>query len=343
MKGLLKSLLAAACVLHLSLSSCSSDSPDVEQPVSTKTYEVVPYVWSDGVTLPDPTLITGLTYIGNEFNSNRDGFVIRNEARFDKLLELKKVNPDLKVFFCVGGTCKDGFSSLAANPAKRESFANQCARLIKERGVDGIDLDWEFPGWSGGTSADEDNFVLLLKAIREKIGSDKRLTIAVGNNVDGIKVKECLEIVDYFNVMTYDMCAGATHHTSLYRSYRSGYTTVDETIKKILAKGATYDKMMLGLAFYGRGNNVEFKDWTDYRDIKLRDGMKERWDDTALVPYILNSKDEYVIGYDNPRSLEIKCDYLKEKGFRGAMMWRTECDDAEMTLAHTVARCLLNK
>ena len=86
MKGLLKSLLAAACVLHLSLSSCSSDSPDVEQPVSTKTYEVVPYVWSDGVTLPDPTLITGLTYIGNEFNSNRDGFVIRNEARFEKLL-----------------------------------------------------------------------------------------------------------------------------------------------------------------------------------------------------------------------------------------------------------------
>lgn len=340
MKKLFFSLIAATFLLPFT--ACGSDSSDVTGPETAASYEVVPYVWSDGDMLPDPTLITGLTYIGSQINSTRDGFVIRNEDRFNKLLDLKKANPHLKVFFCVGGTCTSGYSSLAADPVKRNSFADQCARLIKERGVDGIDLDWEFPGWSGGTDADEDNYVLLLKAIREKIG-DKILTIAVGNNADGIKVKECMEVVDYFNVMTYDMCAGPTHHTSLYRSYRSGYITLDECIKKYLAKGVTYDKMMLGLAFYGRGNNVEFKDWTDYADIKLRDGMVERWDDTALVPYIVNSKGEFIIGYDNPRSLEIKCDYLKDKGFRGAMMWRTECDDDEMTLARTVARCLLNK
>ena len=51
---------------------------------------------------------------------------------------------------------------------------------------------------------------------------------------------------------------------------------------------------------------------------------------------------ELTVGYENQRSIEIKCDYLKKRGFRGAMIWRTELDLDSLQLARTVARCLLN-
>lgn len=338
------SLVAASAFVPLC--SCGSDNePSEKVDDLSATYEVVPYVWSDGDLLPDPALVTGMTYIGNTINDTRDGFDIRNEARFNQLLNLKKTNPNLKVYFCIGGTCKSGFTTLAGNPEKREAFAEQCAKLIKERGVDGIDFDWEFPGWEGGSSADGDNYVLLLKAVREKIGADKNLTVCVGNNVDGFDVIEALKVADYLNVMTYDMGSGEahTHHTSLRRSHLSGYTTVEEAIARYVKKGVPYDRMMLGLAFYGRGNNKEFKDWTDYRYITPGEGMTEKWDDVACVPYITNSDGELVISYENPRSIAIKCDYIKEKGFRGAMIWRTEYDTDDYVMAHAVADGLLAK
>ncbi len=348
MKKTIRSLAAvlALAVSFAALQSCGSDDePKNKVEDSSSTYEIVPYVWSDGDRMPNPALITGLTYIGSTINERRDGFDIRNEARFSKMLDLKKENPNLKVYFSIGGTCKSGFTTLAGSQARREAFAEQCAKLIKERGVDGIDFDWEFPGWEGGSSADGDNYVLLMKAVREKIGKDKRLTVCVGNNVDGFDVKEALTVVDYLNVMTYDMGSGKahSHHTSLRRSYLSGYTTVEEAIGRYLKKGVPYEKMMLGLAFYGRGNNKEFKDWTDYRLITPGPGMTEKWDDTACVPYITNSNGELIISYENPRSLAIKCDYIKEKGFRGAMVWRAEYDTDDYELAHTVADALLDK
>lgn len=347
MRKMFRNLAALAISLAFApLCSCGGDDEPSDKVTDTsKTYEVVPYVWSDGNRMPNPSLITGLTYIGSTINDNRDGFVIRNEARFNKMLNLKKDNPNLKVYFSIGGTCKSGFTSLAGNQAKREAFAEQCAKLIRERGVDGIDFDWEFPGWEGGSSADGANYILLMKAVREAIGSDKRLTVCVGNNVDGFDVMEVLKVVDCLNVMTYDMGSGETHthHTSLRRSHLSGYTTVEEAIGRYVKKGVPYDRMMLGLAFYGRGNNKEFKDWTDYRYIIPGQGMTEKWDDVACVPYITNSSGELIISYENPRSIAIKCDYIKEKGFRGAMIWRAEYDTDDYVMAHAVADGLLNK
>ena len=43
------------------------------------------------------------------------------------------------------------FSAISANAAYRKQFAEDCLAFIKKWGIDGIDMDWEFPGlsWSG--------------------------------------------------------------------------------------------------------------------------------------------------------------------------------------------------
>ena len=48
-----------------------------------------------------------------------------------------------------------------------------------------------------------------------------------------------------------------------------------------------------------------------------------------------------VLGYDNPRSLRIKCEYVKENGLKGAMYWDYDGDNAEGDLRRTVAESIL--
>ncbi len=57
----------------------------------------------------------------------------------------------------------------------------------------------------------------------------------------------------------------------------------------------------------------------------------EQWDDEAKVPW-LSVKSErgeplFAISYENPRSVDIKAQYIKEKGLGGAMFWDYSGDD----------------
>ena len=162
-----------------------------------------------------------------------------------------------------------------------------------------------------------------------------------------------IEWIDYFNLMAYDMCQpGHYHHTPLHPSTAEavncpeqlhGVQSVEECLKNYLDKGVPKDKIMLGLAFYGRGDGVNFRQWTDYADITLGEGMKECWDSVACVPYIADSTGVLILGYENPQSLELKCQFIKDQGLRGGFYWRAETDTDSLTLASTVASALLEK
>lgn len=324
--------------------SCKNNKTEVvenEKP----TYEVLTYVWSGGETMPDPMTLTAINYAFANVNETRDGVVINNEPRFRDIIDLRKVNPDLKVMLCIGGDCASGLSEMSADSLKRASLAGDCARIICEYGIDGIDFDWEFPGGKGGTPDDYANFAKVLKAVRDSIGDDKYLTLAAGGDLAGLDVNNIapmLEQLDYVNVMAYDLGGQAPwHHTALYRSPNTGWRSVDEVVEDYVAHGVPYEKMMLGLGFYGRGDDNYYTGWTSSETAKPYGDLTEQWDSIACVPYIADANGALVCGYENPRSIEIKCDYIKDKGFRGAMCWRTELDLDSLQLARTVARCLL--
>lgn len=327
------------------LSGCNTRNITDENPAN-EDYILGAYIWD---AYPDslPIEVTDLTHLFIAFaqvNDTHDGIAIGNSDFIKRCVALKDSFPELKVLLSLGGAEAYGFSEMAADSLKRETFARDCKRVIDEYDLDGIDMDREVPGnWFGLLCLDQYNNVKLLSDIRSEIGNDKLLTIASPSNLSGIIVDKVLPLIDFINIMSYDMGAAPRHHTAMYRSDKAGNATVEETVNFYLDHGVPKDKMVLGLAFYGRSDNVSFPGWTDFGEIRLKDGMKEQWDSIACVPYIVNADGNMVLSFDNPRSLQIKCDYIREKGLRGGMFWRYGCDDRQGTLRHTVAEALCRR
>lgn len=70
-----------------------------------------------------------------------------------------------KLILAVGGATAGTyvFQQVAATASTRATFAQNCLNLVKNSGLDGIDIDWEFPG-----TADRDTFVALHKDLKAK-------------------------------------------------------------------------------------------------------------------------------------------------------------------------------
>ena len=144
---------------------------------------VVAYVCSwTNERLPDPTLMTHINYAFGHVNDTFDGVRIQNEPFLRRVVALKEQNPKLKVVLSVGGWTSGNFSEMAADARCRMSFARDCGRIVKEYGLDGIDIDWEYPtsSESGISSSPEDtkNFTLLMRDLRKVLGKKKLLTAA---------------------------------------------------------------------------------------------------------------------------------------------------------------------
>lgn len=82
---------------------------------------------------------------------------------------MKKINPLLKVLAVVGGWNEGStkYSIMAANAITRKKFIETSLAFLKKHSFDGLDLDWEYPGQRGGSAQDKQNFVTLLKEMKE--------------------------------------------------------------------------------------------------------------------------------------------------------------------------------
>lgn len=181
---------------------------------------------------------------------------------------LRKQNPQLTVLLSVGGWGARGFSGAAATHESRAVFIRSAQDIMAKYGLDGIDLDWEYPvngawGLVASQPADRDNFTLLLKELRQALGDKKRLTIAVGANAESPKswvdVKAVAQLLDYLNLMTYDMAYGTQYfNANLYESKtwptvaQADNYSVDFVVNNYLAAGLKPQQMNLGIGFYGR-------------------------------------------------------------------------------------------
>jgi chitinase len=292
---------------------------------------------------------------------------------------LKAKNPQLKILISVGGWTAEGFSDAALSDASRDAFARSAIALLRAHALDGIDLDWEYPGQSvaGIKSRPEDkhNFTLLLKTLRQQLDGasaddnrrgDKRYLLSIASAdreyFDFTEMDKLHVYLDWINVMTYDFFNSLTpttgHHAGLYRSRFAApsdrYT--DASVKQHLAAGIPADKLVLGVAFYGRGfagvNPLHhglnqpyerFEAAHPYaelvQDFIGKQGFERQWDAQARAPFLWNAASRTFITYDDPASIASKAEYVRSHHLGGMMFWELS-QDYRGELLNTIVRTL---
>lgn len=303
---------------------------------------VVAYVGAGSDVMPDMRLMTHIDYAFGHVNETFDGIRISRPERLEAIVAAKG---DVKVCLSIGGWGSGRFSEMAATEAGRKAFALDCARVIRQYNLDGIDLDWEYPTSSaaGISSSPEDteNFTLLMKEIRSAIGPDMLLTLASAASAKFIDFEAILPVIDWVNVMSYDMGRPPRHNAALRRSPNAGFT-MEGALERHLAAGIPKEKIVMGMPFYGHGNRKDYPDYVDYKDQKPpKEGLHEVWDDVAKIPYYADADGRMVLGFDNVRSIRAKCEFILSRGVLGGMYWEYSCDNEALDLSRTVAECLL--
>jgi len=312
-----------------------------------------------------------ITHVNYAFANIKEGKVIEgNETDGEtlvKLNQLKQTNKELKILISVGGWgWSKNFSDAVLSNKSRQIFANSAIAFMLRHKIDGIDLDWEYPGQIGDNNVfrpeDKENFTSILKLLREKLdsvaaGKNKYLlTIATGANqsyLDHTNMQEAQQYLDFINIMTYDYFTGGSkitgHHANLEfskfdnKTYnRSSRNAVEEHINA----GIPVHKIVLGVPFYGRywkgvlpENNGLFQNATGetggfsyhtIADSLSTNAFVSYWDESAKAPYIWRDKDSMFVTYENMKSMQFKIDFVKSKKMGGIMFWQFNGDNGDL-------------
>jgi chitinase len=146
--------------------------------------------------------------------------------------------------------------------------------------------------------------------------------------------------------MTYDMANPPYHDSPLHRSDLTGWLADDEAVLRHTNAGIPYNRLLLGIPFYGRGTGKDGEvattvSYSNLLSIIESGKFTERWDDVAKVPYLTNPDGKMVCSYENPRSVSEKCTFAKEKGLRGVMYWSYSLDDDSGSLRDAACEGML--
>jgi chitinase len=330
---------------------------------------VVGYVFTqESVLLPAQVDAHILTRVNYAFANIKDGRMVTgfstDKQNYAVLAGLRKQNPGFTVLVSVGGWLwSGGFSDVAFTAKTRKTFIDSVMEFLATYDLDGLDIDWEYPGMAGATKnfrpEDGHNFTLLLKELRERFDKETKkthrrlyLTFAAGASSDYIahtELREDEKYVDTVNLMAYDYVEPGGdpltgHHSPLFtnpadvRNFSS-----DASVRAFEAAGVPSEKILLGVPFYGHV-------WGEVADINhgylqpgkpvphaysgfgaittemLNQGYVRYWDPVASVPYLYNPDKHIFVSFEDQQSLAAKCRYIVDQKLGGIMYWDSSGD-----------------
>jgi chitinase len=109
------------------------------------------------------------------------------------------------------------FSAAVATEGSRKQFASNVLDAYNRFALDGIDIDWEYPGQQGNagnsvSSSDATNFLLFLRLLRHVLPPSAKITAATltvpfagSNGLPLQDVSEFAKVLDWVVLMNYDV------------------------------------------------------------------------------------------------------------------------------------------
>lgn len=366
-KSLLTCALAGLCVLGAA-APARAQAP---------TKQVVGYIMARGQVLDGATIAAGkMTRINYAFLRPQNGVVVaspNDAANFAVLTSLKRRNPALQVLVSVGGGSGSAdFSDLALTPASRTKFIDSVVAVIEKYQLDGVDVDWEYPGYGhGGVHArpvDTQDYTLLLKGLRlrfnqlqPKLGRHLVITSATGATTIWLAhthMRQASRWLDSVNMMCYDwynaLATTTGHDSPLYTNPADPKAiSIDHSVKMYLAAGVPAAKLVIGVPFYGRlwtgvaagqthglWQPVTTRtsppnttlDFWQIAALLDAPGYTRYWDPVAMTPYLYNAATQTLVTYNDAEAERARAQYVDEHHLGGLMFWQYTGDPQNVLL-----------
>ncbi|THE11910.1 LysM peptidoglycan-binding domain-containing protein [Bacillus timonensis] len=225
--------------------------------------------------------------------------------------------------------------------ANKELAAQQIADAIARYNLDGVNVDIE-----NVTDADRANYTEFVRLLREKIPPTKEVSVAVAANPNGWNAgwhgsydyTNLAKYADYLMIMTYD------------ESYQGGdpgsvasYSWVEKSIQYALAQDVAPDKIVLGIAHFGRYwmegqsyggygiSNSQVQTMIDrYNGTVVFDEVSKtpkaivtikEGDPVTFVNGAALSPGTYTIWFENDESIQAKLGLVGKYNLRGVGNW----------------------
>lgn len=350
------------------------------QPARSKQAKpvVVGYILADPDTPLDPATIAArkLTRVNYAF-FRVDGGVIAprrpsDEVNLAALAKLQEINPNLEIVVSVGGggLGSAGFSDMAITPEGRKRFVDSAVSTIRRYRLDGIDLDWEYPGYAHAAMTvrpeDKENYTLLLKELRLRLNREgKRLgrrlitSSATGATtiwLEHTDMRAASKWLDTVNMMCYDWYneteKNTGHDSPLYTNPADPKAiSIDHSVRLNLAAGVPSRKLVIGVPFYGRQwTGVEAENHGLWQPIAASpasgstlvfgqisplvnaNGFVRFWDPVAMTPFLYNAASRTFITYNDAEAEAARAAYVKSHHLGGIMFWQYGGDPKNVLL-----------
>src|SRR3984885_3365889 len=317
-------------------------------PVPAK--QIIAYIFpKDRVIVPGEVTARKLTRINYAFANLENGVIVEgfthDAENFAALNSLKHDNPHLTVLVSVGGwTWSGNFSDMALTSKSRNLFIESAVKFVQKYNLDGLDIDWEYPGMAGDKNRfrpeDKQNYTLLLKELRKRFDREEKslgrhlvTSIATGASTDFLEHTEMARVqryVDTINLMSYDYYVPVWdkttgHHAPLFTTPADPKKiSADRTVHEYESAGVPPGKLVLGVPFYGKSwiqvpdrNHGLYQPGKEAPNTYLpysaltslqNSGYTRYWDSNASALYLYNRNIQTFISYDDPESLKKKCE-----------------------------------
>lgn len=346
-----------------------------QSPVTRPRYEVVGYIFGRGRVLDGSSIAAKkMTRINYAFFRLQGGMVAANNAtdaqNLATLTALRKQNPQLQVLISVGGggIGSAGFSELALTAEGRHRFVESAMRVVERYNLDGVDVDWEYPGYThthGMTvrPVDREDYTLLLRELRltfdaaeKRLGRPLVTSSATGATqvwLDHTEMREASRWLTTVNLMCYDWYNESepnTGHDSPLHTVPADpkQISIDDAVRKYLAAGVPARKIVVGVPFYGRRwtgvdatnhglwqpirGSGSGEDFSAIAPLVGQQGFNRYWDSTAEAPYLYNASTKTFITYNDAAAETARARYVKELGLGGIMFWQYMGDPQNVLL-----------
>ncbi|MCJ1276373.1 hypothetical protein MMC21_004178 [Puttea exsequens] len=272
-----------------------------------------------------------------------------------QLFLLKKKHRRLKVILSIGGwSYSSNFAQPASTATGRATFTKTAVQLVRDLGLDGLDIDWEYPK----DDNEAQNFVHLLKETRDALDGchtgyeDGKMLLTIAcpagpQNYEKLHLSAMDQYLDFWNLMAYDYAgswdANAGHQANLFPDQKDPASTPFSTVKALehyTNHGVAASKILLGMPLYGRaftstdGPGKSFSgtgegSWEqgvwDYKALP-REGARETNDFEVGASWCYNAAKRTMVSYDTESMAKHKAGFIRDKGLGGAMWWESSGD-----------------